>query len=127
MSKTLKVLIADDSAVFRERLRTLITELPQVALVGEATNGQEALEQARALRPDVLILDVRMPRMSGLAVLKELRQAKSRTTVIVLTIQSESVYRERVLGAGANYFLNKATQINELESLLLELVKRHAR
>ena len=124
MDQTLRVLIADDSVVMRERLTAMISQLPKVEVVGVAQDVPETLAQTRALRPDVLVLDLRMPRQNGLVALKELRQKKDETFVIVFTNLAEPVYRDRALAAGANRFLSKASQFQELESELRELVAR---
>lgn len=120
--KILRVLIADDSSVMRVRVALLISQLPQVRVIGGARDGKEALDQTRALRPDVLILDLRMPQMSGWDVLKLLRQEQYQSFVIVLTNQDESIYRDRAIAAGADRFLSKATQMDELEVVIRELV-----
>jgi DNA-binding NarL/FixJ family response regulator len=125
MSERLKVIVADDSAGFRSRMRIALRELPEILLVGEAANGHEALALARGLRPDVLILDMKMRGMSGLAVADKLRKEKNPTVVVMLTIQPEFIYRERILGGDADYFLNKITEIDLLETLLPELAKLH--
>lgn len=123
----LRVAIADDSVAVRERLAVVISQIPGAIVVGAAKDGREALEQVRTLRPDVLVLDLHMPRLSGLAVLKALGQVKSNTVVIVLTIETEPVYRKKLLQAGADYFLSKATQIGELERVLQELISRQTK
>ena len=114
----LQVLIADDSEAMQSRLTALLSQMPRIVVIGAAKNGLEALKKTRALRPDVLLLDLHMPRMGGLAVLKKLRQQESRVIVIVLTNHTEFAYRDRLLAAGADYFCCKATQIDELERVL---------
>ena len=93
-------------------------------MIATAKDGCEALDQTLASCPDVLVLDIRMPRLSGLAVLQAIREARIRVIVIVLTNQDEPVYRKKLLAAGADYFLAKATQICELERIIQEMVFR---
>lgn len=121
----LRVIVADDSLAVRDRLSALISHIPDTAVIATARDGREALEQTRELQPDVLVLDQRMPRMSGLAVLKTIREEKRRVIVIALTTQPESIYRDRLLAAGADYFLSKETQMNELEQIVEEVIFRH--
>lgn len=118
---TLEILIADDSKDICTRLASLLSQLSRVSVVGIARNGQEALAQARSLRPDVLILDLRMPRINGLGVLKALRQEGNRLFAIVLTNYDDPIYRERAFQAGADRFLCKTTQMGQLEQVVRDL------
>ena len=81
----IRVLIADDHAVVREGLRTLIGSEPDLRLVGEATDGEEAVQQARALRPDVILMDLLMPRKDGLEAIAEITEENPEARILVLT------------------------------------------
>ena len=81
----IRILIADDHAVVREGLRTLIGSEPDLRLVGEATDGEEAVQQAQALRPDVILMDLLMPRKDGLEAIAEITEENPEARILVLT------------------------------------------
>ena len=87
----ISVLIADDQDLVREGLRMLLEAEPDLAVAGEAADGSQALAQARLLDPDVILMDVRMPRMNGIELLREVRNdpALCSTTVVVLTTSKD--------------------------------------
>jgi two-component system nitrate/nitrite response regulator NarL len=120
----LRVVIADDSLVFRDRLRALLDELAGVQVVGQAVDGVEALALTRAARPEALILDVRMPRLDGLEVLRRLRFTSRRPVVIMLTNYPDPEYRARCLKLGARFFLDKATDLDQLPDVLSGLRRK---
>jgi DNA-binding NarL/FixJ family response regulator len=97
----IKILLADDHAMFRAALRGLLEEDPQFVVVGESSDGDEALEDVFRLKPDILLLDLNMPRMRGLEALKSLSSAGSPVRIIVLTaeIEREQIVEALLLGA----------------------------
>ena len=112
MASQVRVLIVDDSLRSREGLRALLATCPEVAVIGEATNGQEAVSLVNENYPDVVLLDVRMPRMNGLEATRLIKQEHPRTRVIVLTLYS--AYRPCALSAGADAFLVKGVSSKKL-------------
>lgn len=106
----IKVLIADDSVVVRDRLRDLLSELQGIELVGQATDAIEARSLARTLKPDVAILDVRMPGGSGVEVLHDIKKTNPGTKVIMLTAYPHAEVRNRCIAGGADFFLEKSTE-----------------
>jgi len=107
MSKT-RILIADDHAVLRAGLRMLLGAEPDMVVVGEACNGQEALAQATALKPDVILLDLTMSGQDGLDVLPRLKEI-SPARILVLTMHEDQAYLRQALQMGAaGYVLKKA-------------------
>src|SRR5579859_714082 len=110
----LKVLIADDHAVVRQGLRRILTEIPELNVVGEAQDGQSALNLVRAEPWDVLVLDMSMPGRSGLDILKDVRRERPETRVLVLSMHPEDQFAVRMLKAGASGYLTKETATDEL-------------
>ena len=122
MCKTsLKVLIADDSELLRERLTRLLSAIEGIEVAGEAPDGATALQQVQVLKPDVLILDLRMPGGSGIEVLQQIRQKGGRIKVIILTSFPYPQYRESCLAAGADYFFDKSEELELVRETLLQL------
>jgi NarL family two-component system response regulator LiaR len=110
----IRILLVDDHSVVREGLRMFLRRDPELEVVGEAANGAEAVEMARALRPDVVLMDLVMPVMDGIAATDAIRDELPSTEVVALTsvIESESVVR--AMKAGAIGYLLKDTQAPEL-------------
>jgi DNA-binding NarL/FixJ family response regulator len=109
-----RVLIADDDDLMRAGLVELLSADPTMEIVGEASNGREAVERARRLDPDVVLMDVRMPDMDGIAATRELTHATQRTRVLILTTFEQDDYIFDALRAGASGFLLKRTRPEEL-------------
>jgi two-component system response regulator NreC len=105
----IRVLLADDHAVLRDSLRAFLSMYPDIEVVGEAADGVETLAQAQALKPDVLLLDMAMPNLSGLDVLRRLGKEQPECKVLVLTQHEAPQYVLPALRAGAKgYLLKKA-------------------
>lgn len=111
---TIRVLIADDHSVVRKGLRMFLGRDPELALVGEAADGQEAVALARQLRPDVVLMDLLMPGMDGIAATAIIRRDLPETEVIALTSVLESDSVVGAVKAGAIGYLLKDTQASEL-------------
>jgi DNA-binding NarL/FixJ family response regulator len=99
--KPICIVIADDHHLVREGLRKLLEHQPEFKVVGEAANGLEALEHVKALKPDVLLLDLAMPRMNGLEVLRELGDAVEQVRTVLLTASIEPEETLQALRSGA--------------------------
>ncbi|MFG1686440.1 response regulator [Nonomuraea sp. NPDC049269] len=110
----IKVLLADDEALVRAGVRAVLAAAPDIEIVAEAGNGREALELARAHRPDVALLDIRMPLLDGLGTAAELRRAAPEIAVVMLTTFSEDDYITKALDGGASGFLLKSGDPYEL-------------
>ncbi|MGW0516760.1 response regulator [Crossiella sp. NPDC003009] len=110
----IRVVLADDEAVIRAGVRAILAVDTEIEVVGEAADGHQAIERVRELRPDVVLLDIRMPKLDGLAAAAEIRRLAPRTAVVMLTTFSEDAYIARALGDGASGFLLKAGDPREL-------------
>ena len=115
------VLIADDSELIRERLVFMLSELDWIEIVGQARDGVEALNLIKELQPDVVLLDIWMPKVSGVEVLESVRQTDKSTAIIMLTNDASAQHRRRCLEVGANHFLHKSKDFERLPELLHEL------
>jgi DNA-binding NarL/FixJ family response regulator len=118
----IKVLIADDHPIVRQGLRHILSDIPDMAVAGEAVNGQETLDQVRAGGWDVLVLDITMPDHSGLDILKELKLEQPQLPVLVLSIHAEEQLAVRVLKAGASGYLTKENAPAELIKAIRKVV-----
>jgi len=112
----ISVLIADDQDLVREGLRMLLEAEPDLAVAGEASDGSQALAQARLLDPDVILMDVRMPKMNGIEATTRLVQAGCRARVLMLTTFNLDEYVYHALKAGASGFLLKDASRERLTS-----------
>ena len=114
MDQRIRVIIVDDHPVLLEGLATMIGSEPDMAFVGEATTGAEAVRLFEAVQPDIVLLDLRLPDMSGIDVIKILRESHPAARIIVLTTYQGDVQAVRALQAGAMGYLLKATLRKEL-------------
>ena len=113
-----KVLIVDDHAVVREGLKQILAEAPDTEVVSEVATGEEALEKVASEHYDVVVLDISLPDMSGLEVLKQIRDLRPQLAVLILTIHPEEQYAVRVLQAGASGYMTKETAPDELAAAI---------
>jgi DNA-binding NarL/FixJ family response regulator len=109
-----RVLIADDDALMRAGLVELLTADPELEIIGQAATGRQAIEQTRRLAPDVVLMDVRMPDLDGIAATRELAQATPGVRVLILTTFEQDDYIFGALRAGASGFLLKRARPEEL-------------
>ncbi len=110
----IKILLADDHAIVRDGLKLLLQHEPDMSVVGEAQDGQEAVDQAARLSPDVVILDLSMPRLGGLSALPLLRSAVPKAHILVLTMHDNEQFLFEALNAGASGYLLKKSAADEL-------------
>ncbi len=110
----IKIVLADDHASVRRSLCLLFTDEPSIALIGEAADGLEALRAVHTLQPDLLLMDIKMPQLTGLEVLQYLRNEQNMVAIIILSNHSEPVYVEAAMRLGANGFVAKASGLETL-------------
>ena len=120
--RTLKVLIADDSALVRERLVGMLSQLEQVEIIGQARDGLEAIDSIRKLSPDVVLLDIRMPKSSGINVLESINTDACHPIVVVMTNYTYPQYRRKCIEAGAHFFFDKSTEFDKIPAVLKRLI-----
>lgn len=110
----IKLLVVDDQSIVREGLRSLLQARPDLEVVGDAENGQVAVERAIALQPDVVLMDVRMPIMDGVAATRTLQEQAPDIKVLVLTTFDDSEYVSQAMHYGAKGYLLKDTPSDEI-------------
>src|SRR5262249_41231040 len=118
-SRPLRILIADDHAAVRTVFRELLQERPELHVVGEAANGREAIAEAHLLRPDVILMDISMPEMDGIAATRQLRAELPFIQILGLSTQPRTLDRHPIEQAGASDFFNKGIDTQRLIDRLL--------
>ena len=114
----MKVLIVDDHTLVRDGIRALLALIADIKVVGEAANGREALEKVKKLAPDVVLMDLAMPIMSGLEATRRIRKRFPRTKVLALTQYEDREYIVPTIEAGARGFVSKTAAFSELASAI---------
>ncbi len=119
----MKIFIVDDSALVRERIIAMISENPGIEITGQAKNAQEGINSIIKLKPDVVILDIRMPGGNGIEVLKNIKKNSSAPTIIILTNYPYPQYRKKCMEAGADYFFDKSSEFNKIMEVIKKLIQ----
>ena len=123
----MRVLIADDSTLVRERMNDLLLNVPTVEVVGQAGDKDEALRLIAECKPDVVILDIRMPGGNGIEILKIIKDRYPLCTVIMLTNYPYPQYREKCMREGADYFFDKSTEFKKVAEVLGNMIAENHR
>ncbi|HAQ37565.1 MAG TPA: DNA-binding response regulator [Saprospirales bacterium] len=118
----IRLAIADDHEIFRKGLRIILNELDQVKVMGEAQNGNELLEILKNQEIDLVLMDIRMPVMDGITATKKIVEKYPKTRVIALTMFEEIGYFNQMIEAGADGFLLKKTNQDELETAIMTVM-----
>jgi len=118
-----RILIVDDHEVVRQGIRTILRARPQWEVVGEAVNGRDAIEKAQSLDPDVIIMDITMPEMSGIEATREISKLKLRSAVLVFTMHESKNLASTVQEAGARGFVLKSHAARDLLEALEALMR----
>jgi DNA-binding NarL/FixJ family response regulator len=120
----MKIFIADDSALFCKQVSELFCEVSGLEIVGQAQSIQAAFDAIGVLMPDVVMLDIQMFGGSGIDWLRKIRQANAAWVVVILTNYSSPPYRKKCMQAGADFFFDKAIEMNEVKCLMQDLLPR---
>jgi DNA-binding NarL/FixJ family response regulator len=110
----LRILLADDHVTVRQGLKMLIDSQDDMTVVSEASDGTAAVEQARTLRPDVVVMDISMPGMNGLVATRTLKQIQPDSVIVILTRHGDDAYLQELLRAGADGYVLKQSAASEL-------------
>jgi len=121
------VLIVDDHALFRRGLQMVLDAEEDIDVVGEAADGHQALERAQELMPDVVLMDVRMPRRSGIEATREIRDALPHVRVLMLTVSDEEADLYEAIKAGASGYLLKEVSTDEVPEAIRSVVAGQSR
>jgi DNA-binding NarL/FixJ family response regulator len=119
---TIRLLIADDHALVRSGLRSMLEREPGFEIIGEAEDGREAVELCRSLRPDLVLMDVRMPRMDGLEATRTIKQECPEIGVLMVTMHENPDYMLEAIKAGAAGYVLKDAPLDELISAARRVV-----
>ncbi len=110
----IRILLADDHALINEGTRRILEQYPHLTVVGDADNGERALELAKRLQPDVAILDIRMPKLNGIEVVRQMKDCSPDTKTLILTAYDDNDYILALMEAGATGYLLKTSRPDEL-------------
>ena len=114
MSKKFKVVIAEDHTILREGLKALLSSDPELVVCGEAENGKDAINMVQRLNPDIILMDLSMPKIHGLEAIREIRKTSPSTKVLVLTVHDNEEYISATLRSGASGYVLKNDSYEEL-------------
>ncbi len=122
----IRVLLVDDHVLFRKGIASLLTEESGFEVVGEAVNGREALDMTRALKPDVILMDLTMPEMNGLVATQRIRQEDPNARIVILTVEEEDRNLFEAIKHGAQGYLLKKIEPKKLFATLREVAQGEA-
>ena len=107
MKDKIKIILADDHRIFRKGLKSLLSEKENIEVLAEADNGSEALEKAMKYRPEIVLMDIAMPKMDGIEATRQIRERLPDTEVVILSMHAKKAYIDQVLKAGAKGYVLK--------------------
>jgi DNA-binding NarL/FixJ family response regulator len=118
----MRVLLGDDSVLMLERLKEMLDVYVQADIVGAVKNGTDTLAALRTLKPDLAIIDLVMPGLSGLEVLHQIRKEDKNVKVIILTFYSADCYKRKAMQAGADYFFSKVDDFDKVSKVVADML-----
>jgi DNA-binding NarL/FixJ family response regulator len=114
MSEPIKVMIVDDHTLFRQGLRKVLETYREIQVIGEASDGREAIARIGELQPDVVLMDIKMPRMEGFESTRLIRESYPELVIIALTMYEDADYVVKMVHAGANGYMHKDISVDKL-------------
>ena len=123
MVKPIKVLIAEDHTIVRQGLARLLSDQPGLEVIGQAVNGRDAVEMAEKLNPDIIIMDIAMPKMNGIEASKRIRKLLPKTKILILSMYSHEHYIHELLEAGVSGYLLKDSSGRDIIKAINEAMK----
>ncbi len=120
---SITIIIADDHDIIREGIKSVLSLRPEYKICAEASNGEDAIELVSNFKPDILLLDISMPKLSGLDVIQRIKRVSAKTKVIVITVHKMGAYVLKALRSGVSGYINKENVVEELIPALLQVVK----
>lgn len=120
-----KVMLVDDHTMFREGLKMSLSIYPDISIIGEASNGLEAIEKNSQLKPDVVLLDISMPKMNGVEAISRLYEQDKKINILILTMHKSNAYLERFLKLGIKGYVTKDSPPEELALAIRQVAEGH--
>ena len=118
----MRILIADDSPLILERLQEMLSDFKGAEIVAALKNGKDSLEFIRNLDPDLVILDINMPILTGLQVLESVKKESHKAIFIILTFYASKYFREKAISLGADYFFSKVDDFEKVSTVVGSLL-----
>ncbi len=118
----MKILIADDSQLILERLQEMLSDFKGAEIVAALKNGLDSLELIKSLNPDLVIIDINMPKLTGLQVLEAIKKENSKAIFIILTFYASKYFREKAISLGADYFFSKVDDFEKVSIVVSSLL-----
>ena len=126
MKRRIRILLADDHKLVRQGFRLILMSQDDMDVVGEAGSGKEAVDLAKALKPDVVVMDVTMPELNGIEATRRIREASPHVRVLALSVHRESVYVREIIRAGAEGYLLKESADTDLLAAVRAVAEGHS-
>ncbi len=118
----MKVLLADDSDLILDRLQEMLCVFKGAEIVGSLKNGNDTLNAIKSLKPDLAIIDIKMPGLTGLEVLNEIRKENNKVKFIILTFYSSDLYKQMAIQLGGDYFFSKVDDFDKVSLVVKDLI-----
>lgn len=118
----MKILLADDSQLILDRLQDMLSDFKEAEIVAALKNGLDSLERIKSLNPDLIIIDINMPKLNGLQVLEATKKENHKAIFIILTFYASKYFREKAMTLGADYFFSKVDDFEKVSTIVQDLL-----